>query len=304
MSAHSPPRAREILEQERPQVEAALKRVLARELPRIDETLAAPIRYALLGGGKRLRPVLCVTACRAVGGRADPAVYEAACALEIVHTYSLVHDDLPCMDDDDRRRGRATTHKVFGTTRAAIAAAAMIPLACAVLDKAAAALGQTRAQRAATTRELLRAAGADRLIGGQMLDLEAEHRPLDAADLEAIQLRKTGALFAAAFRMGGRLANAPHATVDTLGRAGLSLGLAFQITDDLLDVTGTAGTLGKTAGRDRQRGKATWPVLLGVEAAREHAARASERALAELRDANIRTESLEALIEFAVQRDR
>jgi geranylgeranyl pyrophosphate synthase len=298
-------RALEILAQERAPVENALVHVLDRYLQAVDTRLADPIRYAVLGGGKRLRPILCATAYHALADGTTPeAVYEAASSIEIIHTYSLVHDDLPCMDNDDLRRGRPTTHRVYGDVRAALAGVAMIPLACRVLEHASATLGLLPAERSELLLELVRGAGVSGMIGGQALDLEAEGHTVDAAGLEAIHLRKTGALFAASLRIGGRLASAPTAVLDALGRSGRALGLAFQVTDDLLDVTGQPSVLGKTAGRDEQHRKATYPAVVGMGGARDQAARAGSEAVRQLREGRIRSDALEALIEFAVQRDR
>jgi geranylgeranyl diphosphate synthase, type II len=294
-----------VLENERAPVNAALDRFVSRGLAGIDRRVAEPIAYALRAGGKRLRPILCVTAYRAVRGEPPaPEGYDAACAIELVHTYSLVHDDLPCMDDDALRRGQPTTHRVFGETAAVIAGAALIPLACAHLDAGATALGLNPAARAATLAELTRGAGAAGMVGGQMLDLEAEGRTVALGELQAIHARKTGALFVSALRIGGRLAGAGDTVLDALGQCGRKAGLAFQVADDILDVTGSDAVLGKSAGRDREHGKATYPALMGLEAAREHAAAAVVAAIAALHGAGIRNAALESLIAFAVERDR
>jgi geranylgeranyl pyrophosphate synthase len=279
--------------------------VLARRLPHLDARLAGPVRYAIEAGGKRLRPVLCLGAYRAAGGQPTPReLFEAASALELIHTYSLLHDDLPCMDDDDLRRGRATVHRIFGERVATVAGAALIPLANAVLTDAGARLGFGPANRRALVSELAAAAGATGMVGGQVLDLEAEGRTLDADALEDIHRRKTGALFAAALRLGGRLAVAGAGVIAALGEAGTALGLAFQITDDVLDVTSDAAVLGKTAGRDQERGKATFAGALGIEHARWRAEEAVARAIAVLREAGITDVALEALIRLAADRDR
>jgi geranylgeranyl pyrophosphate synthase len=222
----------------------------------------------------------------------------------MIHTYSLMHDDLPCMDDDDLRRGRATVHRIFGERVATVAGAALIPLANAVLTDAGARLGFGPANRRALVSELAAAAGATGMVGGQVLDLEAEGRTLDADALEDIHRRKTGALFAAALRLGGRLAVAGAGVIAALGEAGTALGLAFQITDDVLDVTSDAAVLGKTAGRDQERGKATFAGALGIEHARWRAEEAVARAIAVLREAGITDVALEALIRLAADRDR
>lgn len=330
------------LESERNALEAARRPLLDSLLAGVPESVAAPIRYALDAGGKRLRPILCVAAYRAVagaaagetafgvgddarggvggdagGGAGDRAadaapdgapvpagLREIACAIELIHTYSLVHDDLPCMDDDDLRRGRPTTHRVFGEARAIVAGAALIPLAARAVRIGAGRLGLDGRGISALVLELLRAAGGGGMVGGQLLDLMAEGREVDVAALEAIHRRKTGALLAAPPRIGGIAAGAAQPVVTALGEYGRGLGLAFQIADDVLDVTASTTTLGKTAGRDRALAKATYPTLLGVDGARERAAGAAGAAIAALRSAGIHSAPLEALASYAADRDR
>jgi geranylgeranyl diphosphate synthase type II len=293
------------LSETRVRVEVALSRVLDRRLHTLDRRIVDPIRYAVEAGGKRLRPVLCVSAYRAAGG-GEPAdaVYDAACAIELIHTYSLLHDDLPCMDDDDYRRGRPTAHRAFGEVAATLAGAAMIPLAAAVLDDGAARLALPPAERSAVVVDLARAAGATGMVGGQVLDLAAERVAVGAADLEMIHSHKTGALFAGSLRVGARLARADEAVVAAFGRCGSGLGLAFQVTDDILDVTGQRAVLGKSAGRDAEHGKATYPGLLGLDGALARGHAAADEAVSALRGAGIHDDILEGLIAFAVSRDR
>lgn len=287
---------------------------LADSLPD-DHTAGAALRYALETGGKRLRPVLCLAAVDAVfEARGENAPFRrdspgrpwvrAATAVELVHTYSLVHDDLPCMDDDRLRRGRPTTHVVHGTAAAMVAGIALIPLAMRVLLDAAADLELPAGRAAAAAADLCRGAGMAGMVGGQQLDLEAEGRELDAAGLRRVHSGKTGALFRASLRVGGRLAGAEDATLTALGKFGAALGMAFQITDDVLDETTDASTLGKTPGKDRTAGKSTFPALLGVAGAREAAAAEMDRALALLHEAGIHSPMLQGLAGFAVQRDR
>jgi len=301
-----PAAAAAFLDAERPRLEAAVARLTKRLRSGAPSALADALGYALGAPGKRLRPALCVAAYRGAGGSAvvPEPVYDAAAAIELIHTYSLVHDDLPCMDDDDLRRGRPTTHRVHGAATAAVIGAAMIPAACALLDEAAARLGARPGVRAEAVRQLASAAGGGGMVGGQWLDLMAEGQPLDVARLEMIHARKTGALFAASLRLGGLLAGASPAALDGLGACGVALGLAFQIADDVLDEVGVPAVLGKTAGRDRERSKATYPALVGLEAARERAAAGAAEAVAALRQAGLHDEVLEALIGFAVDRDR
>lgn len=297
---------RALLDRERTAADEALERAAAALLHDVAADLAQPIRYALSGGGKRLRPVLCVAVWRALQRDALPhaaRIHDLAAAIEILHTYSLVHDDLPCMDDDDMRRGRATTHRVFGDRAATIAGALMVPLAFAQLARAGRVLGLPAAARAALTHELALGAGAGGMVGGQWLDLQAERTSVPLALLETIHRRKTGALIAAAFAIGARAADATEPVVAACREAGAALGLAFQIHDDVLDETATAAVLGKTAGKDRDHGKATFPALLGLDAARASAAAALNRAHDALTGAGVHDETLHALIGFAVDRD-
>ncbi|HEX6940698.1 MAG TPA: farnesyl diphosphate synthase [Longimicrobiales bacterium] len=299
------------LEAERAAIEAARTRVVEELLSGVAPPVCDAIRYALDAGGKRLRPVLCVAAYRAAAGGRDmrpgaapDGVYAIACGLELIHTYSLVHDDLPCMDDDDLRRGRPTTHRVFGERAAVAAGAAMIPLAARAVERGGRALGLPAGTCMRLVRELLAAAGGGGMVGGQLLDIEAERRAIPVAALEAIHHRKTGALLAAAPRMGGIAARASERIVDGLGAYGRRLGLAFQIADDVLDVTGSAAALGKAAGRDAVLAKATYPALLGVDGARRRAREEAEAAVAALRAVEIDSPVLEALAYYAVERDR
>jgi len=231
-------------------------------------------------------------------------VYDAAAAIELIHTYSLMHDDLPCMDDDAFRRGQPSAHRVYGVARTTLAGAVMIPMAAAVLSDAAGRLGLGPVEQADAVRELAGGAGAAGMVGGQVMDLAAEGCATSIDDLEAIHSRKTGALFAAALGIGARLARASSAVVAALRECGRHLGLAFQVTDDVLDEVGEAGVLGKTAGVDREHAKATYPALVGIDGARLHAEAAASRAIGALRHAGVMDRELESLIGFAVNRDR
>ena len=277
-----------------------------------DAARGAPARlrdavlYALETPGKRVRPILCVSAWRAVRASDDApdAVYRLAAALEIVHTYSLVHDDLPCMDDDDLRRGRPTVHRVFGAPAATLAGAALVPVAVAVLDAAAVDLGLDAGRRRALAAALCRAGGAPGMVGGQLLDLEGEAREIDGRALEAIHRRKTGALLAASLTIGALAAGAGEDALAALGVYGESVGLAFQIVDDVLDVTASAEALGKTAGKDQSAAKSTYPALYGVEGARALAARCVDQAIDALREGGVRSGELEALARYVLERGR
>ena len=258
------------------------------------------IRYGLLGEGKRMRGILFLSVFDAAGGRGDAS--GLAAAIEVVHAYSLVHDDLPCMDDDDMRRGRPTVHRVFGVRAATAAGLAMVPLAAQCAARAARSLGLAEHAVGAIVAELMRASGAGGMIGGQLLDLEGEGRPLTLADLERIHRAKTGALIAAAATLGGRAASAPAASLAALATYGAAVGLAFQIADDVLDVTATTDQLGKTAGRDLALQKSTYPALLGVEGAQRRAAALVDDGCAALEMVGLLTPALERIARFTVER--
>src|SRR5216684_5473672 len=226
--------------------------------PRLQEAMS----YSLEAGGKRLRPILVLLSCEACGGTIESAL-PAACAIEMVHTYSLIHDDLPAMDNDDLRRGRPTNHVVFGEGLAILAGDGLLTLAFEVLARDLA----PAETAAACCADLARAAGMAGMVGGQVADLEAEGRTVASLDeLESIHRRKTGALLASGLTMGARIARAGNDDLHRLSSFGRCLGLAFQITDDLLDVCGTSQSMGKTVQKDASRGKLTYPSLLGEEA--------------------------------------
>ena len=281
-------------------VDAALAAFGDRYLAGVAEPVRSAIRYSLSGGGKRLRAVLLVEAYRAAGGRGDPS--PLAAAVEVVHAYSLVHDDLPCMDDDDVRRGRPTVHKVYGVRAATAAGVAMVPLAVLAAFDAALALGLDRAESGTVVRELMRAAGGGGMIGGQWLDLDAEGQSLSLAALERVHRGKTGALIAASLRLGGLAARADDRAVEALQAFGEAIGHAFQIADDVLDVTATTAELGKTSGKDVAAKKSTYPALLGIEGARGRAADLVEEGCGALAAAGLLTAPLERLARFAVER--
>ncbi|MFO7892859.1 MAG: polyprenyl synthetase family protein [Longimicrobiales bacterium] len=262
------------------------------------------VRYALDAGGKRLRPILCVAAYRAVAGDVPAPVYRLAASLELIHTYSLIHDDLPGMDDDDVRRGRPATHVAQGEAVATLAAAALIPLAARVVLDAGRDLKLPDGVRRDLVGTLCAAAGGGGMVGGQALDLEAEGRQVTLDELERIHRKKTAALLAAAPVMGGLAAGADDAARDAFATYGRALGLAFQIADDILDVTGDTAVLGKTAGRDTELEKATFPALEGLAEARARANAEVGRALGALDADGIRSEALSALARFAIARDR
>ena len=287
---------------ERAAIDRALAELCDRYAPTLGEPTAAVVRYALLGSGKRLRGLLVRAAYRAAGGTGDASALAAA--VEVVHAYSLIHDDLPCMDDDDMRRGRPTAHRAFGVRAATVAGVSMVPLAAAAAFDAALALGLAPKTAGRVVGELMRASGANGMVGGQLLDLEGEGKPLPLSELERIHRGKTGALIRAAAIVGGIAARATESQVAALGTFGDCIGLAFQIADDVLDVTATTDRLGKTAGRDRDLGKSTYPALLGVAGAAERARSLVADARAALGRAGLLSPELDALAGFAIDRER
>jgi len=262
-------------------------------------TLAAAMRHAVLGGGKRLRALLTLAACEACGGRPEDAL-DAAAAVEMLHAYSLVHDDLPAMDDDDFRRGRPTTHRVYGDAMAILAGDALQTLAFETLAGAPSSVPADR--RVSALAALARAAGWDGMVGGQAADLEAEGRAPRLEAVEWIHGHKTGALLAASTEIGAIFAGAEAPVVAALGRFGGAVGFAFQVVDDILDVTATAAVLGKTPGKDGASGKATYPALVGVDAARREADAWIERALREIAPHVVDGRILTALARYALER--
>lgn len=295
-------------EADRSRVDAALARVLDRELEGVAGSPAEALRYAVLGPGKRLRPLLLLASYRAAGGAdeepgPDDPLAELACGVELVHAYSLVHDDLPCMDDDVLRRGRPTVHVRFGAPAAVLAGAALMPVAARTVWSAAARMGLQPAVGRRLLGVLTAAAGARGMVGGQLADLHAEGRRVTREEVERIHRGKTAALMAAAVSMGAIAAHAPEETVERLGRFGRTLGLAFQAVDDILDVTGEEAELGKRSGRDQALGKATYPSVLGLEAAARVSRDLAARARSELEGLGGAPE-LAALVDEVVERRR
>ena len=285
---------------DRASIDETLARLCQTDLDGIEPRVADAIRYSLTGGGKRLRGLLVAATYQAVGGVDD--CRGLAAAVEVVHAYSLVHDDLPCMDDDDMRRGRPTVHRVFGVAVAACAGLAMVPLAARCAYRGARALGLPAAAAGDIVRELMRAAGAGGMIGGQLLDLQAEGVALPLNELEHVHRAKTGALITAAARIGAMGAGADQRSLAALDRYGSAIGLAFQIMDDVLDVTSTTDELGKTVGRDAELHKSTYPALLGTDGARQRAEALIDDATSALRDAGILTPSLDSIARYVVAR--
>jgi geranylgeranyl diphosphate synthase type II len=297
----SPPLAAGLVEKRR-LVEDALDRALAPD-DAWPATIHRAMRYSLFAGGKRIRPLLALAAGEAVGGGIDD-VMPLGCAAEMIHTYSLIHDDLPCMDDDDLRRGKPTSHKVFGEAVAILAGDALLTRAFHLMAELPDSFDTERVRRRVdATRILGEACGTRGLIGGQVEDLESEGRPISAAALERLHRAKTGALMGACVRGGAVLGGAGQADLAALERFAAAVGLAFQVVDDVLDATAGPEKLGKTAGKDREAGKATYVGLHGVDGARRIAAGLLESALAALSPLGERGALLAELARLIVERD-
>jgi geranylgeranyl diphosphate synthase type II len=292
-----------LLRDERAKVERALERAcewLAEGLP---DELFQPARHAVLSGGKRLRPVLCVVAYRACGGVTGSAAYDLGAAIELIHAYSLMHDDLPCMDDADLRRGQPTPHTIYGEANTARAGLALIPAASLWAFRASIALGLDEGASRAIVNELNRASGAGGMVGGQTLDLLGEGQRLDSNELDRLHGMKTGALITASLKIGGIAAGASDATLDGLGSFGRGIGLAFQVTDDILDATALAADLGKHPS-DSLLDKSTYVALYGLEKATERARALAEDASDALRRTGIEAPALTALAAYVVERKK
>jgi geranylgeranyl diphosphate synthase, type II len=285
----------------RPVVEAALDRALPPEAA-WPATIHRAVRYSLFAGGKRIRPLLALAAAEAVGGQADDAL-PLACAVEMIHTYSLIHDDLPAMDDDDLRRGKPTSHKVFGEAIAILAGDALLTRAFHLMAEVAPDAGATAVRRRLDAIAVLgEAAGTIGLIGGQVLDLESEGRAVDAPTLERLHRAKTGALLSACVRGGALLAGAGAEDLARLDAYGSAIGLVFQVVDDVLDGTADGAALGKTAGKDEAAGKATYVRVHGLEGARKIASGLLADALAAVRPFGERGRILAGFAEMIVRR--
>jgi len=290
---------RAYLDQRRELVDNALNRVLPAD--EAGGQILKAMRYSLFAGGKRVRPILCLAACEAVGGKLEDAIY-CACALEMVHTYSLVHDDLPAMDDDDFRRSVPTNHKVFGEGMAVLAGDGLLTQAMVLLcdPKYTADQGPKRMLRAA--RIVMHAAGYEGMVGGQAADLAAEQAEPDLALVQFIHAMKTGALLSASVQSGAILGGASNQDEKALLRYGRRVGLAFQIADDLLDITGTSEELGKEVGMDEARGKMTYPGVAGPAAARETGMRLVDEAVDIISHLGPKAEPLEQLARYIMAR--
>jgi len=284
-------------ESDRAEIDAALESLLPPETE-TPSVIHRAMRYSVFAGGKRLRPILCLESARIFS---DPprGVHPVACALEFIHTYSLIHDDLPALDNDDLRRGRPTCHKQFGEAMAILAGDGLLTRAFEVLARA----DLPADRRAALVREISTAAGTvGGMVGGQVADLEAEGRPIDPQMLEYIHRSKTAALIRASVVSGAIAGGAQDDDVERLRRFGENIGLAFQVVDDILDVEESSATLGKTAGKDQSQKKATYPALYGLEKSHETARTLLERAHAELAPFGPRAQRLHELASYLVAR--
>jgi geranylgeranyl diphosphate synthase type II len=279
-------------------VDAALHKFLPPAATK-PKTIHQAMRYSIFAGGKRLRPVICLATAEVISGKSDDAL-PLACAVECIHTYSLIHDDLPCMDNDDFRRGKPTSHKVYGEAIAVLAGDALLTIA---FEMAASCRAWPRYSHADVIHELAVAAGSQALIGGQVADAEGEGKKISPAELRYIHQNKTAALITSSIRLGAMSANATAKQLANLTEFGQSLGLAFQVIDDILDVTQTTEKLGKSAGKDITAQKATYPALLGLEKAKKEADKLTARARAALKPFGKNAAPLEAIADYLLQRE-
>jgi geranylgeranyl diphosphate synthase, type II len=282
-------------------VDSALDNYLPQEneLPSI---LHKAMRYSVFAGGKRVRPILLLAACEAVGGDVNKAL-PAACAMEMIHTYSLIHDDLPAMDNDDFRRGRPTSHKVFGEATAILAGDALLTEAFILLSNQDAADSVEAVKLLQVIGEISRCAGSRGMIGGQVVDMESEGKQeIDFATVQYIHTRKTGALIKASIRAGALVGGADQANELALVKYGEAVGLAFQIADDILDIEGTTEQIGKDAGSDQERGKATYPALIGLTESKRRAAELVDVALGALAGFDGKADPLREIAAYIVKR--
>jgi len=280
-------------------VNAALDKLLPPESAD-PPTIHKAMRYSIFAGGKRIRPVLCLASCEAVGGK-DRAAMPLACAVECIHTYSLIHDDLPCMDDDDFRRGKPTNHKVFGEGIAVLAGDALLTEAFALVAKVD---PQKRYSVRVLVKELALAAGSLRLIAGQVQDLEGENKNLSLKEVKRTHLNKTAALITVSIRLGAMAGNATPAQLKRLTRYGHDIGLAFQVIDDILDATSTKEVMGKSVGADAKNQKSTFVTALGLEKSRAMAANLIADAQKQLKLFGKPAEPLGAIADFFLTRQK
>ena len=290
------------LEERRLLVDEALGRFLP-EAGDHPKEIHEAVRYSVFAGGKRLRPILVLAATESAGGHVERAL-SAAAAIELIHTYSLIHDDLPAMDDDYFRRGRPTCHKVYGEAMAILSGDALLTQAFILLSGENPSVPVDVKARLRVIHEIAQAAGSKGMVGGQVVDILHEDREIDLPTLQYLHTNKTGALIRACLRVGGILASAGPGQMEALTRYGERIGLAFQIVDDILDLEGSLEALGKRAGSDLRKKKATFPALLGIEESRQRAHHLVEEAKQALRVFGDRRETLEAIADFVMTRRR
>jgi geranylgeranyl diphosphate synthase type II len=285
-------------------VDAELNRILD-DLPRRDRLVDA-IRHSLMSGGKRLRPILCMAAAEAVskGGGRLPGVLSAACSLEMIHTYSLIHDDLPAMDDDDLRRGKPTCHAAFDEATAILAGDALLTMAFETLSWNASRPDCDHAVGLRIVEIVSGASGLRGMVGGQMADMLAEGRSISLEELQSMHKRKTGALIEASVRAGAVLAGAGKDVVEDLGTYAENIGLAFQVADDILNVEGDPALLGKAVGTDEKRRKNTYPSLMGLSESKVFAQKLVDRALKALSRFDGKSEPLRVIARYVIKRNR
>jgi geranylgeranyl diphosphate synthase type II len=282
-------------------VDAALERYLPKEEER-PQSLHKAMRYSIFAGGKRVRPVLMLAACEAVGGAIDNAM-PAACAMEMIHTYSLIHDDLPAMDDDDFRRGRPTSHKVFGDAIAILAGDGLLTEAFKLMTDTRFASDVDAGIKIAVINEIATCAGTYGMVGGQVVDMESEGKSdIDLPIVQYIHTHKTGALIKASVVAGALLGGADEKQLAAIRRYGEAAGLAFQIADDILDIEGTTEEIGKDAGSDQARGKATYPAVMGLAAAKQEAQAMMDEAMLALVPLGVAAEPLREIARYIVER--
>lgn len=282
-------------------VESRLKHAMPVETE-FPVSLHAAMRYSTFAGGKRLRPVMMIAACEAVGGDIN-TVLPAACAMEMIHTYSLIHDDLPAMDNDDFRRGIATNHKVYGEAVAILSGDALLTQAFILLSSPFLASNIPPVRLLEVIHELASAAGSRGMVGGQVVDMEAEGKSdLDIATVQYIHTHKTGALIKASVKCGAILGGAEERDLASIVRYGEAIGLAFQITDDILDIEGNSAELGKSSGSDQNRGKATYPSVVGLAEAKRQAAEMLEIALESIDSFGKEADPLREIAKYVIER--
>lgn len=288
------------LEKRRIAVDKALE-ALVPKAATFPPTVFEAMRYSLFAGGKRVRPILAIATAEALGAK-TPGILPIAGSLELIHTYSLIHDDLPAMDNDDYRRGRPTCHKVYGDAIAILAGDGLLNMAFEVLSDPTRLKAVPSKRMLAITREIAVASGAFGMIGGQVVDMESEGKDVDFPTLEYIHTHKTGALIRSSVRVGALYAGANEKKLKALTRYGEFVGLAFQIADDILDITGTQETIGKDVGSDMKKGKKTFPSFYGLEESRRRAREVADKAIVALKDFDIKSDPLRELAKYIVTR--